>query len=327
MALTISDSIPLQRRKATFPFFDGSRQSPGRLAGSLALACALLGCGAPAKEQAVYLLVPHPDDEFEAWSAVEDQPRTQQLFIYLTRGEAGCRLGFPYYQPGLGEDAPGGAPGFEKRSCGENRVGSTLSFLRAMAAEDPSLGPMPDTHHALTGVSLGTAVAGAGCVASSPRFEAWTGAGFAVVLFDLGDGNLTRCEVEWALGQVRALRGTVLPDLPEQGVVAAGFLNEGFAGCFPYAHPDHRAVQQAVRLTDFAAGPQTGRTCSADPDTSAVRKVRHYGAMAVDKDRRTGAVQRTYGWLFGAPLPAGDEGATLFSEDQAFWRSFGQPQL
>jgi hypothetical protein len=288
---------------------------------------ALLGCGAPVKEQVAYLLIPHPDDEFEAWSAIEDQPRTQQLFIYLTRGEAGCQLGFPYYQPSLGEDAPGGAPGYERRSCAENRVGSTLSFLRTMASDDPSLGPMPDTRHELTAVSLEHATPGATCVASSPRFEAWTGEGFAVLFFDLGDGSLTRCEVEWALGQVRALRGTVLPELPERGVTAVGFLNEGFAGCFPYAHPDHRAAQDAVRLTDFAAGPQEGRTCRADPGAALVRNVRHYSAMSMDKDRRTGAVQRVYGWLFGAPLPAGDEAATLFSEDQAFWRSFGQPQL
>jgi hypothetical protein len=271
-----------------------------------------------------YLVMPHPDDEFTAWSLIEDQPEVYQVFVTLTRGDA-C-IGWPYYEPALGEAPPGNDPDYASAAdCGTLRVGSTLAFYEAMMRLDPYLGPLPTWHEDRTGTALAPGDPGHGCEVTSDRFAIWVGRNVALLFFDLGDTNLRRCEVEWALSQTRALRGSwYLPDLPEADLVAAATYNDGrFEDCFVYANPDHLATHEALWLTDFGTpGGQYGRTCRADPDQSLVGTVRQYSAMDLAGTTRVGAMQVYYGWLYDGPIPAGNEAATAFSYDQAFWVRF-----
>ena len=274
-----------------------------------------------------YYAVPHPDDEFQSWSLIENDAQTYPVIITMTRGEATgycAKSGYKGYQPSLGELPPGNDPTYRSKSCKQNRIGSTLAFYQAMAAVDPTLGPMPTTQTMLLGGPLPPGTPGYGCAVSSKTIEVWTGRNMALVFLDLGDGNLSSCEVQWAVSQVRRMRGTsALPNLAEHRLVAAGFRNKSNPNCYVYDHPDHRVVHQAIWNTNFMLpGGQYGRTCTTDPDHSLVRNVQQIQALRMNGDMRVGAFQRIYGWLKAKPWPAGTEFASLMSTRQAFWRRF-----
>ena len=122
------------------------------------------------------------------------------------------------------------------------------------------------------------------------------------------------------MAQVRGLRGVALPQQPEQSVVASAFFNDTWTNCALDMHPDHKAVRDAVRATDFGTNAQRLlRTCSNDPQVAFTRRVHGYDLMSIDaQGRRVGAAQRYYGWLFPGALPTGDQRTSVFSEVEAF---------
>ena len=271
--------------------------------------------------QIVYVVVPHPDDEFEAWALVEDSADNYPVFVLCTHGEWTSLADGHGYQGGLGErlpqPQPWGRPG--SSTVRAQRLDSWHAFLDGMADLDPH---------------LDRGLVHAGDFDDGPsRFSLWVGERSARVVFDGGDGRLTPEFVTAALQRTRALRRTHLPVQREYAVVGAAYLNVGYRG-FRYAHPDHRAVHEALWHTDQGVpGPQWCRTATADPDVVRTRgrtehvSSRTYAAvMGLAPDgRRTGLQQVVYGWL--APSggwPVGETDATtMWSREQAFWRRYG----
>jgi len=273
------------------------------------------------KTQIVYVVVPHPDDEFEAWALVEDSPDNYPVFVLCTHGELTGMADGRAHQPELGEWTPPPQPWGEPGSATvrAQRLASFHAFLDAMAELDPHLdrdlvhvGDLPD--------------------GPSP-FSLWVGERSARVVFDGGDSRLSPQFVTAAIQRTRALRDTHLPLQREYAVVGAAYFHIG-AGALAYTHPDHRAVHEALWSTDQGVpGPQWCRTATADPDvartagrTEHVDSRTYRAVMGIAPDgRRTGLLQVFYGWLgpFGG-WPAGETDATtLFSRRQSFWRRFG----
>ncbi len=278
--------------------------------------------GSPTRLQ--YVLIPHPDDEFEAWSLIGGQPELYPVFILLTHGEAtGMCLGSGLRED-LGERVPQPQPftGPHTPNCAAQRLDSWHTFLDAMAGIDDTLDvptrvdPQPD------------------------GFELFVGERSARAVFDGGDGTLTAEYVTQALAQVRRTRGTLLPALDEGDVLGAAYYNRDYPGAAIYLHADHRAVHVALFHTDQQVpGAQYGRTAHSDPDASPpngriaeVDPSVYEQAMAVAPDgQRSGLLQVIYGWLGIGPgdgrWPAGETDAGgAFSRQQVFWRRFAGPE-
>lgn len=272
-----------------------------------------------------YVLIPHPDDEFAAWSLVQRRPDLFVVFILLTHGEWTTFADGHGLQADLGERVPHPQPfkGPGTLHIRSQRVDSWHTFLDAMADGDDTL-DVP--------VSIPS---------PSQNFELFVGFKTARVIFDLGDGTLTPEAVTAALQEARTLRRVHLPVHEEGDVVAASYWNRDDPGSLVYLHRDHRAVHEALWATDQGLpGPQWGRTSHGDPDaatqgtTATVDADIYDAAMAVDPPPadpivnpdalRTGAFQRCYAWLVDAYWPAGErDEATLFSRTQTFWARFG----
>ncbi len=269
------------------------------------------------------MVVPHPDDEFEAWALLEDRPDDYLVFVLCTHGERTGMADGRGAQPELGELLP---PAGEHGQWGEpgsallrrQRLACFDAFLDAMGGLDPHLaGPLVDFGELPDGPS---------------PFRLKVGERTARVVFDGGDGALTPGFVSAALQRTRALRTTHLPLTAERGVVGAAYSNTALPGV-RYGHRDHRAVHEALWHDDSGAGPHECRTPSADPDvartggrTAAVTPETYRAVMGLAPDgRRTGLLQRHYGWLGPATgWPQGETDATtMFSRRQSFWRRFG----
>lgn len=274
------------------------------------------------KTQIVYVVVPHPDDEFEAWSLVEDSADNYPVFVLCTQGEMTSMADGRAHQPELGEWTPPPQPWGEPGSATvrAQRVASFHAFLDGMAALDPHLdddlvdrGVLPD--------------------GPSP-FALHVGRRSARVVFDGGDGRLTAEFVTAAIQRTRELRWTHLPVQQEYAVVGAAYYNAAAGGSTRYTHPDHRAVHQALWDVDQGVdGPQWCRTATADPDvartggrTERVTRRTYDAVMGVGAGgRRTGLLQVFYGWLgppSGWPAAETDAGS-MWSRQQSFWRRFG----
>jgi hypothetical protein len=147
-------------------------------------------------------------------------------------------------------------------------------------------------------------------------------------VFDLGDGQLTRDKVIWAIENVRLLRG-LLPTQAEGDVVAGGYFNDTGQGS-PYTHPDHQVLHETLGTTDFGTpGSQYVPIGHADPD-------RAFGAWHAsycdfmchpgDSNGWTdgmGSFQYSYGWLSRGRWPTGKLDAPAgFSEYQSFGKWF-----
>ena len=281
------------------------------------------------KQQLQYILIPHPDDEFQGWSLVEGSVHNYPVFVLLTHGE-GTGMGEGHgLQAALGERVPQPQPFHGPRSLflRAQRLDSWHAFLDLMAEVDETL-DVPRFHGHLRG-------------ATSPGFgrddgfDVFVGERSARVVFDLGDGRLDQDVVAWALRTVRAQVRPLLPVREEFGAVGAAYYNVAHPGPV-YEHRDHRAVHLALWHVDFGLpGPQWCRTTHTDPDvratggrTSAVSAKGYADAMAIAPDgRRLGRFQRAYGWLAFDPsgfFPPGDrptdDGAV--SRYQSFWRRF-----
>lgn len=274
-----------------------------------------------AKSQLVYIVVPHPDDEFEAWSLLEDAADNYPVFVLCTHGEQTSLADGRGHQPELGEWTPPPQPWGEPGSATvrAQRLASFHAFLDAMADLDPHLDRNLVDHGVLTD-------------GPSP-FRLYVGRRSARVVFDGGDGALTPQFVTAALQRTRALRTTHLPVQREYAVIGAAYVNASAAG-FRYTHPDHRAVHEALWSTDQGVpGPQWCRTATADPDvvrtagrTEDVSPRTYDAVMGIGPDgRRTGLLQVLYGWLGpSGGWPAGEtDAATMWSRQQSFWRRYG----
>ena len=196
-------------------------------AGLLAWACS---SGPNVVSSVSYIVVPHPDDEMQAWSLIEDTPGTYKVFIMLTRGEQTAYCDSPGLDEGTGEAAPTPRPhGRWTASCEQARVNAFFEFMAAMAPGDSGL-PSSFDHRGITGPfdSMGSAICrhdgtdrdrdrnrnhdGADhdddCLVDLTA-EVWTSPLAAVVWFNLGDGDLTAEETAWAIATVRDNRAAL----------------------------------------------------------------------------------------------------------------------
>lgn len=292
-----------------------------------------------------YVVVPHPDDEFEAWSLIGGDRTHYTVFILMTRGENTAHCDGHGTQANLGERMPSPVgfrgPGGD---CALQRLDAWDAFLDAMASVDAAL-DLPVRAGSYLGAAppagkeVPSRPSGSGGRVAALGYELWVGPRTARVAFDFGDRDLTPSEVLWAVSVVRSLRGGALAGLAEDDAVAAAYFNDRYDGGLAYDHPDHRAVHEALFHHDLGLpGPQWGRTVPGDPDradTFLVDPGVYCAAMCVGAGRgaidpaaapdalRVGFLQWAYGWLAdpywaGAELPSG----SVFSRSQDFWRRF-----
>ena len=303
------------------------------LRAGVALTCLLLAACAnePRPQRVSYIAVPHPDDEMQAWSLVEDTPDTYEVFIVMTRGEQTAYCASPGLDDGTGEAAPSPWPaGRWTASCEAARQDSFFDFLAGMAANDASV-PAHFSHYGTIGPfdSLGAAICrldDVGCIEDRTA-QVWTAANAAVVWFNLGDGDLTQDEASWAVRTVLENRSALGIDseLPGHQLIGASYWNSTYHDCFVYEHDDHRAVREALWHTDFGIGEQIVATCANDPDASRSAEVspaRFDDAFETSGTERIGAHVVHYGWLAsGSPgYWAGDDHnqSELFHRRQTF---------
>ena len=91
----------------------------------------------------------------------------------------------------------------------------------------------------------------------------------ALIAFDLGDGDLTVAEVVRAVGTLIQRPGHFGLDARPVGRIIETYEYSGVTpGCARYPHPDHVAVNEALRRHDFGARAQLSSTCSLDPATA-----------------------------------------------------------
>ncbi|GAA1926503.1 hypothetical protein GCM10009775_18370 [Microbacterium aoyamense] len=293
----------------------------------------------PVEHTASIVVVPHPDDEFQTWSLVEDTPDEYKIFVSLTRGD---ETGFcepdireTSLQADLGERAPDpDPPGRWTPECMEARQNSLLGYLTQMSESDPTIpgdfGAMTEyTDLPAEGVEICHDDDGVrDCDASLRTARVWKDAAGrgAVVFFDLGDGDLTQDEAAWALQTLIANRDTWGLDPARVGAMIGAFANEGHS-CYSYPHPDHVAVHQVLWNVDFGVGPQVGATCFLDPRQRMSAFVSPESAAAAfalgPNGERLGAHGRNYGWLHDDAFPlAGIRQNDLFMSFQSFWVRF-----
>lgn len=295
-----------------------------------------------------YVVTPHPDDEFEAWSMV-DESLHYTVFILLTRGEnsgfcngAGISTEVVGDQARLAERIPFPQP-FQGpgQVCAQQRIDAWSSFLNEMSSADSAVDLPTYLGEFNTAIDpnrfIPSRLSG-GLRVPATNYQLWVGPKTARFVFDLGDGDLSENEVIWAIDRVRELRSKVLPVQAEDSAIAAAYYNDRFSGGVTYVHPDHAAVQDALLDHDFGLPRgQYGRTVPGDPDrtiTLSIQPSVYCAAMCVapgpidpttnPNALRSGFLQRNYGWLApaywaGAELPSG----SIFSRSQDFWRRFG----
>ena len=270
------------------------------------------------KQRLQYVLVPHPDDEFSAWSLIQDSTENYPVFVLLTHGEATGMCDGHGLQVDLGERVPQPQPftGMYTKNCAAQRLDSWHAFLDAIAEIDSSL-----DSPAFVGQVAG--------------FGLWVGERSARVIFDGGDGRLSPQSVTDALQAVRANRDR-FPVQREDGVIGAAYYNSHYPGAWRYAHPDHLAVHRALFDTDQGLpGRQWGLTAHSDPDaapphgrTGQTRPDIFAAAMSVaPAGQRTGLFQQAYGWLGfwpdGGRWPAPETDAEPgLSRTQTFWQRY-----
>lgn len=322
------------------------------VASGIALALTLPGSGATDPKEShneapastiihvSYVVSPHPDDEFQGWSLVEQSPDNYKVFIVLTHGEQSgyCEPdGYARsYQPGLERPATPEPRGRWSPECGKARITAQVNYLNDMALGDSTLpgdlqyqgvrAPFPSN-----GVdvcrrdSLGT---DGPCTFRDRTARVWTspnGMG-ALIMFNLGDGDLTTQEVTWAITTVQQNRAALglNSTLSERNIIGASYRNASYPGCIRYDHVDHQSVHRALRNVDFGVGQQWGATCASDPDASRHRSVSAAGvtdAFEVGANgQRLGAHVNNYGWLESPYYRIDVNGqAELFHRQQSFW--------
>ncbi|EPR76632.1 hypothetical protein ADILRU_1117 [Leifsonia rubra CMS 76R] len=327
------------------------RRAVGWLVAVASIVAVTVGMGVVAQARstvgpsAVIFVNPHPDDEFQHWALLENRTDVYSVIVLLTRGEQtgfcapeGLEAG---WQPEL-EPAPRPMPeGQFSAACAEARVNAFVGYFGDMARADESI---PGRFATVTTSTPLQDPAGVVCrldetddciVATTVDLYRDLDDRGALLVFDLGDGDLSNAEVEWAL---RATLDTFVPELLGDGARVAGIVggystpDNGYAGCFAYPHPDHLAVDRVLWATDFGAGFQTSATCATDPRRQLFSRVSDRATEAAfsikpvddsDDVLRTGAHTANYGWLHGRYYPVARVGqGELFHQDQHFWVRF-----
>ena len=290
----------------------------------------------PAK--VMYVVAPHPDDEFMAWSLIENTPDTHKVFVMLTRGEQTYYCDSPAYDARYGATRPDPWPtGRWSPSCERARINSFFGFMEAMGAADDGLPESYDSLGVLDPFVDGAQItcrrdsldSGTGECITDLTAEVWTSSHATIVWFNLGDGDLTAREVRWAISTVLSNKDALGIDsrLSDSGILGASYWNGlGYSGCSAYANSDHRAVHIALKTTDFEVGWQAAPTCGADPEAVMKVSVTESGylrAFGKPPDSALGAFFVNYGWLSGGEKyghpddPHGQH--TNFHRHQTFW--------
>lgn len=291
------------------------RATMAMLTGLLAFALSLLVtpvtssyAATASPRQMSYIVIPHPDDEFETWSLVENSSANYKVFIVATRGESS----------GYCDDAGFYTP----EACKAGRLQMFRNYLTQMSYTDPTI---PGSFSWTPSVS--TYMPSNGVAVSSTRVDVWVdsqGRG-AIVAYDLGDGNLTADEVSWAVKTTKNYRTTlgINSYLKNYNLIGAFSNIHNEYGCHIYNHPDHRAVHQAVWNVDFDFSYQAAATCSGDPDADLNKMVTDASWNASFK-KPGGAFWNAYGVFVSShivPSP-GHSQANTFMQYQSFWYRF-----
>lgn len=284
--------------------------------------------------------MPHPDDEHQAWSLIEGSSGNYKVLVYFTRGEQTAYCANPSLQTHWNEVSPSVLPNAKwSTQCHNARISSTLGFLNTMSQTDSAIPGGFSMSRSKTvwpnsqGKSLGHVDAGSTLIqdnsakifySSREPFQSNNAAMGRVIFFNLGDGDLTESEVNWAIRSVRdnpSLYG--LPSIPFYNIVGS-FRNAGYPGCYVYNHGDHVAVHRSLWNTNFNVSWQAAATCPSDPDVRRTGTMSNYAwnnIVGMDGVTRTGALQRHYGWLNGDKY--GFKATTIkdsvFSQTQKFW--------
>lgn len=309
------------------------------LAAVTAALLAIALANTPRERTTDLVIVPHPDDEFQVWSLLEQRPDEEKLFLVLTQGE---ESGFcepdvlaAALQDDLGELPPEPEPeGRWTAECEEARRTSLLGYLSQMSLSDPTvpgdfstaelLGPLPAEDTEICRIDDGVTR----CDESLREVRVHVdrdGRG-GVVFFDLGDGDLTPEETAWAIRSVIEHRAEWGFGEHRIASVMGAFANDQWP-CFSYPHPDHIAVHEALWSVDFDAGPQLAATCFLDPRqrmSVSVDQASVDASFEIEADgTRVGAHGRHYGWLHAAAYPVTRlSQSTLFQSFQSFWIRF-----
>lgn len=312
----------------------------GLLAGVVVGSISVAFSRAPIPETANVFISPHPDDEFQMWSRVENRPKEYKIFVFFTRGEESGFCTTESYQrvlrTDLGEIAPTPAPeGRWSDACIQARISSTLGFISDMSKSDPTVPgdwgkpsqfELPEQSEPLCRMDGDNQV----CDDSVRRVDVWLDKENrgAAVFFNLGDGDLTKDKAALALQTMLDSREEwgLAPQL-EVGSLVGAFASDKPFMCFSYPHPDHLAVHEVLQLVNFHSGPQLGATCATDfrqRMSAFVSADSTKAAFNIDEDgNRLGAHERRYGWLNNDTYPVSQfRQNTLFQRFQSFWVAF-----
>lgn len=277
-----------------------------------------------------------------------------KVIIYMTRGEQSdyCQTtGHSGYE---GPSSPSSAElwgtqsardrdeywlGYWTTTCKNARIAGTLNFFSNRASYDASvpgggfneLSPPTLTGNTLAGVAprrydsicnCGTPITSRGVKV----YDAVNGMG-TLVFFDLGDQDVTKEEVQWAVQKVRLNRAAfgIPTNLGEYNAVGAYSHIGSSANCPSYPHNDHRAVHDALWQYDIFSAPQHGNTCAGDPDldsgrTKSLTSSEFASILEGSTTTRVGTFQRRYGWLLEGHWPYVN---TTAERTDYFWTRFG----
>ncbi len=290
------------------------------------LAISSTASAAPVEIEVVAM--PHPDDEMEAWSQIQGSTGNYKVFAYFTRGDETSYCDpssfSASYSPSLGETPTPYTPtGKWSSTCYQSRINSTLNFLNRMSTIDSAIpgGFSSSSYSTITLPDIGATNPGHvdNGVFIADRtvrvYNSVTGKGEMgkVLFFNLGDGDLTKAEVVWAIKSIMGQRTTLgLPTLPFYAMIGpfSHTTANNYAQCQTYNHVDHYAIHDALYNYDFGMPKpsfQAAATCAADPDYTAnprtgwISTAAYNGAFAVNATTRyrDGFFQKDYGWLNG----------------------------
>jgi hypothetical protein len=264
----------------------------------------------PLKTQVTYVVSPHPDDEFEAWSLVQNSTANFEIFVVLTHGEqtVACDHTGAWLDPGE-IPPPVGNPGRGSLGCGVDRIASHRVALNNQANYDTALSPLTVLTLATSTTPLG------GCSPNSTGYEVWQGNGSnAELIFDIGDGRVTPACVHWAVQTARGVKASLVgaSSLPDFAVIGASYYSTS-AGCKNYVHADHKAVFDDLTTTNEGAPHQWTSICGTANWSGATRAgtitdlIWTANMEVVAPNVAVGNMQQSYGWQFPGNLDNGSE--------------------